>query len=77
MNTLFSTKLSILIQLGGPRQCIGQRFSMVQMKLMLAKLLHKYRLVATENTKLEHCKGVPLILVFDEIKIKLEERVEE
>lgn len=34
----------------GPRNCIGMRFAMVEMKLLLASILIKYRLVPCDKT---------------------------
>lgn len=34
----------------GPRNCIGMRFAMVEMKIMLASILAKYRFVTCEKT---------------------------
>lgn len=36
----------------GPRNCIGMRFALYESKLMLAKLLHRYRLVPGASTEL-------------------------
>ncbi len=45
------------------------------MKLGLAKLLCKYRLVATDNTKLVHRTGEQFLLSYEDLKIKLEPRL--
>lgn len=34
----------------GPRICIGMRFSMIEMKLLLSSILSKYRFVTCEKT---------------------------
>lgn len=56
----------------GPRKCIGLRFAMVQMKIALAKLLHKYNIVEAPETKLEFHPGDLFFLSFPEVKVKLE-----
>lgn len=33
----------------GPRMCIGQRFSIVQMKITMAKLLRRYKIEPTSD----------------------------
>ncbi|XP_063625108.1 cytochrome P450 6B5-like [Cydia splendana] len=37
----------------GPRNCIGARFAKLQIRLMMAKLLSRFRVVPTENTSRE------------------------
>ena len=59
---------------GGPRKCIGLRFAMIEMKLALAKLLHKYRIVAVPETKLDFNNGDLFILTYPEVTVKLEAR---
>ncbi len=34
----------------GPRNCLGMRFALLQMKIALAKVLSKYRVVPCEKT---------------------------
>eukprot|EP00093_Oithona_nana_P005061 05061.XXX_189702_191147_1 [CDS] Oithona nana genome sequencing. len=59
---------------GGPRKCIGLRFAMIEMKLALAKLLQKYRIVAVPETKLDFFNGDVFLLSYPEVKVKLETR---
>ena len=59
---------------GGPRVCMGQRFAMVEMKIAIAKLLARFRIMATPETKLEPLKGDPFLFSYDEIRVKLEPR---
>ncbi len=59
---------------GGPRLCIGQRFAQIEMKIAMAKLLSKYRLVAVPETKLDVLSGDQFILNYPYMKVKLEER---
>jgi cytochrome P450 family 3 subfamily A len=60
---------------GGPRQCIGMRFAMVEVKIAMAKLLANYKIVDTPQTKLEILPGDFFILTFPDVKVKLEKRV--
>ena len=64
-----------LLFTGGPRVCIGQRFSMIEMKTALVKILSKYRIIATEDTKLDFQRGDTFLLSYPEMKVKLAERV--
>lgn len=58
----------------GLRLCIGQRFSLTETKIGLAKLLTKYRLVAAPETKLDIRTGDLFLLSYEKMMIKLEER---
>lgn len=58
----------------GLRLCIGQRFSLIETKIGLAKLLCKYRLLPSPETKLDFHKGELFLLNCGQMMIKLEER---
>ena len=58
----------------GVRLCIGQRFSLTETKIGLAKFLTKYRLEAAAETKLDIRKGDLFLLSYEKMMIKLEER---
>ena len=51
--------------------CIGQRFAMVEMKIIAAKLLAKYRIEDTPETKINFDTGDLFLLSYPEIKVKL------
>ncbi len=59
---------------GGPRQCIGQRFSQIEMKIALAKLLSKYKLATAPETKLDVRPGDQFFISYPDMKVKLEKR---
>lgn len=59
---------------GGPRICIGQRFAIVEMKMAMAKLLSRFRIVDTPSTKLEVLRGDNFFLSYEDIYVKLEPR---
>ena len=44
----------------GPRNCIGMKFALVEMKLALVNLIRNFVIVSTENTpkKLELIEGI-------------------
>jgi len=62
---------------GGPRQCIGERFAMVEMKIAMTKLLSKFRLEANEKTRMELRKGDQALLTYDQILVSIFARREE
>ncbi len=58
---------------GGPRQCIAQRFALNEIKMTVAKLIYKYRLVATEKTRLDF-SGTLFFLNYPGLEVKVEKR---
>ena len=50
----------------GPRNCIGQRFALIEMKLLLASLLAKYRFEKCEKTPVR--RYIVLFRIFAVIK---------
>jgi len=62
---------------GGPRQCIGERFAMVEMKIAMTKLLSKFNIEANEMTKLELRKGDQFLLSYDKMLVRIFARREE
>merc|ERR1712233_164127 len=56
---------------GGPRQCIGERFAMVEMKIAMTKLLSKFRIEANERTKMELRKGDQFFLTYNQILVSI------
>lgn len=59
---------------GGPRLCIGQRFAQIEMKIALAKIVAKYRLISTKETELKFLRGDPFLLSFQEFQIMFQSR---
>lgn len=58
----------------GPRLCIGQRFSQIEMKLALANIFQKYRLSLTPDSKLDFNKGDQFLLTYPDFELKFEKR---
>ena len=58
----------------GNRNCIGQRFSMTEMKLCMAKMIKEFRIVKTPKTELVHEKGKYVLYAYDHIYVGLESR---
>jgi len=55
---------------GGPRQCIGERFAMVEMKIAMTKLLSKFSIEANETeTKMDFRRGDPALLSYDQLLV--------
>ena len=59
---------------GGPRKCIGMRFAMIEMKLAMAKLIRKFKIVEVPETKLDFFSGDYAFLSYSDLYIKLEDR---
>ena len=59
---------------GGPRICIGQRFAIIEMKIAMAKLIYRFRIIETPSTKLEVLKGDNFFLSYENFHVKLEPR---
>jgi len=57
---------------GGPRQCIGERFAMVEMKIAMTKLLSKFSIEANETeTKMDFRRGDPALLSYDQLLVDI------
>ena len=58
----------------GNRVCIGQRFALMEIKIFVAKMLQKYKVVKTSKTALHVPIGVLFLITYPEIVVKLEAR---
>ena len=58
----------------GNRVCIGQRFAMMEMKIIIAKLLSKYKLTLTEKSGLEEVIGSLFLFQYNTSYAKVELR---
>ena len=58
----------------GNRVCIGQRFSITEMMIFLAKFVTTFRVTAIPETKSEYYKGDLFMNVAQDVTVKLEKR---
>jgi len=58
----------------GPRQCLGERFAMTEMKLAVVKLLQKFKVEFDETTKIELLKGDMFLFSFPQLNIRFTRR---
>ena len=58
----------------GTRECIGKRFSIVEIMIFMAKLLTKFKIVDIPETKTDYPNGDMFMLIYPKMEIKLELR---
>ena len=58
----------------GPHNCIGMRFAQMETKLVLARILKKYRLEVAPDTKVPPDVGFKILLGGTEIKLRVVSR---
>jgi len=56
---------------GGPRQCIGMRFAISEIKIAIAKVIKAFQIVDTPDTKIELYHGDMFMMSYDKINVKL------
>ena len=61
---------------GGPRKCLGDRYATLIAKVVMAKLVARYRFLPTEKTAWSHNKGDFFLTrkSFQETWVKVEKR---
>ena len=59
---------------GGQRICMGQKFAVAEMKIVVAKLLKRFQFIATPATKLKVFPGDLFMLGYPDFAFKVEER---
>ena len=60
----------------GNRICIGQKYAMVEMKIFLAKLISKFKVINVKETKSEFIKGDLFLNIMSDVTVRLEVRDE-
>lgn len=58
----------------GPRNCVGMRFALIELKMALARILHTYTIVPGEKLEQGMTRREALIITPDSINIRLERR---
>ena len=58
----------------GNRNCIGQRFAIMEIKIFMAKLLAKHKFIPTKDTRFKFFPGL-FLLAYPEMIAKIEDRV--
>jgi cytochrome P450 len=58
----------------GPRNCVGSRFALMQIKLCLTRILQQYYILPSEKTEKEFIIRETLVIIPNSIYIKLEKR---
>ena len=58
----------------GPRNCIGMRFALLELKVALVRLLRDYRIFPTEETEKKFLRRETLVIQPDAVLIRLEKR---
>ena len=59
---------------GGPRICLGLRFAMIEIKVCMAMLIHKFKIKTCPQTDLKFVPGDMFLLNFKELFLILEPR---
>jgi len=59
---------------GGPRVCIGQRFAIIEIKITVAKMLSKFKIVESPGTTLNMLEGSWFLKMFEGLKVKFVKR---
>ena len=60
---------TFLAFVAGPRNCVGMRFALLELKLALASLIEKYEIKQTPKTKIEYAS--PMLLTPKEVVVRL------
>ncbi|XP_040572441.1 cytochrome P450 3A9 [Lepeophtheirus salmonis] len=58
----------------GNRICIAYRFAMMELQIVIEKLVKKFEVIPTHETKIVHSKGSMFILDFDDIGVQFKAR---
>lgn len=58
----------------GPRNCVGMRFALMELKMCLTRLLHTYNILPGENLETGMARQESFIVTPQAINIRLEKR---
>lgn len=60
----------------GPRNCVGIRFALMELKMCLVRLLHIYNILPGENIETGMIRHESAIITPDAIYVRLEKRAQ-
>ena len=60
---------------GGPRMCLGMRFALIEMKMLISRLLYDFEVMEKPGFELKHENGTLFsLLQFNKVEVLLKKR---